>query len=221
MCFLPPQGPWHPCEHRNKETTTTHTARDRHTDTHTHINNEITNRTTQPKCSLPFFLYQGYDDMGFKSVGGEEESDRDSGGETEFIRNLLSIMGDGVKRWDSGCHTTAFTERKSTQQTFPSIRTLFLGARIAAKNVSTTGCIPITYHVLYHSTADEPARIRHSSLKSARWPFIYTPCSSASSKTPQARLPATLSNPPSKVELSPAKITRVNIGCFCIGPVAR
>jgi hypothetical protein len=54
--------------------------------------------------------------MGFKSVGGEEESDRDSGGETEFIRNLLSIMGDGVKRWDSGCHTTAFTERKITQQ---------------------------------------------------------------------------------------------------------
>jgi len=117
LCFLPPQGPWHPCEHRNKETTTTaHTARDRHTDTHTHINNEITNSTTQPKCSLPFFLYQGHDDMGFKSVGGEEKSDRDSGGETEFIRNGLSIMGDGVKRWDSCCHTTAFTERKITQQ---------------------------------------------------------------------------------------------------------
>lgn len=127
--------------------------------------------------------------MGFKRVGGEEESDRDSGVETEFIRNGLSIMGDGVKRWDSGCHTRGRGNQRS--KTFLSICALFLGAQIAAKKVCTTGCIPISYHVLNHSTADEPARIRHSSSK-----------------------------PSSKVELSPAKISRVNIGCVCIGQVA-
>jgi hypothetical protein len=31
--------------------------------------------------------------MGFKSVGGEEEIDRHSGGETEFIRNGLFHYG--------------------------------------------------------------------------------------------------------------------------------